>query len=107
MTYEELMAKLRQAPARNQTDVDMYAEQPPGYNEFLDMLDRQCGADFSTRGPDPSGTYCDKLRGHYPATEHEGPDPFGGDGTVCWRGGGSCAGDPLPITDIHYRMKTS
>jgi hypothetical protein len=63
-----------------------------------------CGAQFVTGGPDPYGTSCDQPPGHYPASKHEGDDPiFSEDGNrVRWTGGGSCAGDPLPVRDIEW-----
>jgi hypothetical protein len=74
----------------------------PDHDKFLEMFDRQCGASYTTGGHDPYGTDCDQPIGHYPATDHEGDDPFGGSGRVSWRGGGSCAGDALPFTDVHW-----
>lgn len=82
----------------------MANEQKMSYEEFLAMRDSQCGADFSTGGADPCGTSCDLPRGHYPETDHEGDDLFGGDGRVSWRGGGMCAGDPVPATNVHYMI---
>jgi len=59
----------------------------------------ECGAPL-TLGPqhDPYQTACDQAEGHYPGTDHAGPHPLGtrpGD-RITWRGGGRCAGDPLP-----------
>lgn len=71
---------------------------------YLDEVVEQecCGASL-TLGPthDPYGSECELAPGHYPETDHEGLDPFGGDGKVTWRGGGMCAGDPLPYWHLH------
>jgi hypothetical protein len=69
------------------------ADGPPEYSAG------QCGAPL-TLGPrhDPYQTTCDQAEGHYPGTGHTGPHPLGtrpGD-RITWRGGGRCAGDPLP-----------
>jgi hypothetical protein len=77
-------------------------KEQPGWDRFMEIFDRECGADYTTGGNDPSGTYCDRNRGHYPGSDHEGPDPFGGDGRVSWRGGGSCAGDALPFSEVAW-----
>lgn len=59
----------------------------------------ECGAPL-TLGPqhDPYQTTCDQAESHFPGTDHAGPHPLGtrpGD-RITWRGGGRCAGDPLP-----------
>lgn len=59
-----------------------------------------CHARYSTGGPDPYGTSCDLPGGHYPGTDHQGGHPLGDESTITWRGGGTCAGDPLPYTNV-------
>ena len=62
-----------------------------------------CGAHYTTGGSDPYGTQCDGAVDHYPDTPHEGPDPLGLAGErVRWRGGGQCAGDPLPYQEVEW-----
>lgn len=76
------------------------------YEEYMAERDKECGQTFTTGGADPYGTECDQDKGH--SGKHEGDDPFadGSDphstGRVRWNGGGSCAGDPLPITDVEW-----
>lgn len=66
-----------------------------------DEPEEVCNSFFVTAGRDPSSTECDLKPGH--AEEyHEGPDPFGSNERVRWKGGGSCAGDRLPVTDVQW-----
>jgi hypothetical protein len=75
----------------------------PGPYDWEDEHERMCGASFVTgSSEDPYGTNCDQQVGHYPATKHEGDDPFGNGGRVRWNGGGSAAGDPLPYRDVEH-----
>jgi hypothetical protein len=71
------------------------------YEAWCEQQMTLCGAQFTTGGPDPDDTSCDHGAGHYPHTAHEGPDPLG-DGRMSWRGGGLCAGDPLPQTSVTH-----
>lgn len=65
-----------------------------------------CGASITFGGADPSGSECD-LDPNHEAAYHEGPDPFGGSeyARVRWTGGGSCAGDSLPVRDVEFFVK--
>lgn len=49
---------------------------------------------------DPYGASCELPIGH--SGPHISPDPFGRDGHYEWSGGGTCAGDPLPIRSPRY-----
>lgn len=61
-----------------------------------------CGATYVTGGNDPYSTECD-LQPHGPEVKHLGHDPIAmGGAMVEWRGGGMCAGDPLPVTDVRW-----
>lgn len=62
------------------------------------VTDDGCPAEYVTGGHDPCGTSCDLPRGHDGA--HQGSDPFDGDSTIEWRGGGTVAGDPVPYRDV-------
>lgn len=59
----------------------------------------ECGNSISTGGHDPYGTTCDLPHGH--DGPHAGPDYFG-EGRMTWEGGGSCAGDPLPVRNAQH-----
>lgn len=74
-----------------------------GSRFYPDAEPDECFASL-TAGPahDPYSTHCDLKPGHYPATPHEADCPFGTDRRVEWRGGGSCAGDPLPERDVRW-----
>lgn len=62
----------------------------------------ECGRQLVLGGrEDPYETSCVLTQGSHEV--HEGPDPFGGPGfRVRWRGGGTCAGDPLPHSDLEF-----
>lgn len=63
----------------------------------------RCGA-TALFGPrhDRTEVSCE-LDAHGPEVRHRSSDPFGpGSGAVLWRGGGSCAGDPLPVRDLEF-----
>lgn len=65
-----------------------------------------CGSTLTVGTTDPSSTECDLKPGHYPETSHEGDDPLGVENLrVRWNGGGSCAGDPLPVTIVEWPRK--
>lgn len=73
--------------------------------EYEEQLENTCHAGYvpGLNGDAESfGTDCDQPAGHYPATKHEGPCPFGTDQRVSWEGGGFCAGDPLPYRNVEY-----
>lgn len=76
-------------------------EDDPAYLAHLEAMEKECHASYTTSGSDPYGSNCDLEAGHYPATDHSGPNPFA-PGRVTWRGGGSCAGDPLPTTKVQF-----
>jgi hypothetical protein len=67
--------------------------------EYFEYLDSRCGVSITTGGFDPCGTSCDLDQGH--EGPHEGPDFFG-EGRLRWGGGGSCAGDPLPVRNLEH-----
>lgn len=69
------------------------------YDAWCAEMESMCGVGISTGGHDPYGTSCDLPRGH--DGPHEGPDFFGV-GRLKWTGGGSCAGDPLPVHIIEH-----
>lgn len=50
---------------------------------------------------DPYGTSCDQPV-HGSSTPHQADDPYGANGRVRWFGGGSCAGDRLPVRRIEW-----
>lgn len=58
-----------------------------------------CGIPVVFGGSDPSGAECDKSPGH--GDDHEGDSPFG-EGRVSWSGGGTCAGDALPVSNVTF-----
>jgi len=61
----------------------------------------ECGVELVLGTVDPYGTACARQPGH--DGPHEGPDPFGEKGyRVRWVGGGFCAGDRLPHSDIEW-----
>ena len=72
----------------------------PAFEAWQAEQDRLCHGDFTTGDVDPYGTTCDQLRGH--TGPHIGPDPFGADNRISWKGGGTCAGDPIPAYDVHW-----
>lgn len=75
----------------------------PAYAAYLAEQEKQCGADYVTRGSDPYATSCDQPKGHYPATAHDAPSPFEGDNhRITWMGGGSVAGDATPYTNVEW-----
>lgn len=71
------------------------------HEEEMDRVhDTQCNASL-TIGPahDPYGTSCDLSEAHVNDDRpvvHAGPHPMG-EGRIRWTGGGSVAGDPLPV----------
>lgn len=69
------------------------------YERYCTERENECGNSISTGGFDPYGTSCDLMHGH--AGPHEGPDYFG-EGRMSWEGGGSCAGDPLPVRNVEH-----
>lgn len=74
-------------------------ESVEAYERYYEERDNECGNSISTGGFDPYGTSCDLPQGH--AGPHEGPDYFGC-GRLRWEGGGSCAGDPLPVRNVEH-----
>jgi hypothetical protein len=68
-----------------------------------DERNSECGATLVLGSRDePYGTECDLKKGHYPDSDHKGLDPYGNSGFVTWRGGGTCAGDPLPFYNTRW-----
>jgi hypothetical protein len=61
-------------------------------------LPDECGAVYTTGGNDPYSTSCTLPPRHDDL--HRGPDPFGGDGTIGWRGGQMAGGDRTPYRDV-------
>lgn len=59
-----------------------------------------CGATLVLGTTDPSSTECD-LNIEHP-DKHEGDDPLGCDMRVRWTGGGTCAGDRLPVGGLEW-----
>jgi hypothetical protein len=88
----------------------MEPEDEAAYTAYcIEQFERQqneCGATLIT-GPahDQYHTSCDQPNGHYPKTQHQGPDPYGETGVVTWGGGGMCAGDPLPYRDVVWHLQ--
>jgi len=70
------------------------------YEEFLAEQERMCGASVTLGGADPYGASCELEAGH--RGPHVSANPFGGDGTYEWSGGGMCAGDPLPVRGARF-----
>jgi hypothetical protein len=70
-----------------------------GLEAYYASMENECGNSISTGGFDPYGTHCDLQHGH--TGPHEGSDYFG-EGRMTWTGGGSCAGDPLPVHIIEH-----
>jgi hypothetical protein len=70
------------------------------YEEFIAEQERLCGASVTLGSIDPYGAECALDRGH--RGPHVSPNPFGGDGVYEWTGGGSCAGDPLPVRNSRF-----
>lgn len=68
--------------------------------EYYDWLNSRCFAQYVSGGFDPYATDCELEAGH--SGPHVGADPFGNDGKVKWEGGGSCAGDPLPVRNVEW-----
>lgn len=64
---------------------------------------QQCGRSIPLGYDD--GTSCDRPEGHEGV--HRGPSPHDAASVVIWRGGGSCAGDPLPVRELHHLDATS
>jgi hypothetical protein len=71
------------------------------YYDSEDEGDDTCSARWVSGGSDPYATECEDTQGHYPETDHIGPNPYGV-GKVSWRGGGSCAGDALPYQKVQF-----
>lgn len=94
---------LRPTQADAQPQGDPFAAAEPDWPGDEQEDPPCCGAYYTTGGTDPYGTQCDGAVDHYPDTPHEGPDPFGLAGErVRWRGGGQCAGDPLPYQEVEW-----
>jgi hypothetical protein len=76
-------------------------DEDPAYLAYLAEMERTCGRSV-TLGPahDPYGATCELDTNH--SGPHRSPDPFGGEGFYEWTGGGTCAGDPLPIRDGRF-----
>ncbi len=73
------------------------------YAAWCAEQERLCGRSLTLgASADPYGVTCDKDRGH--AGLHAGPDPISEDPDqrVCWSGGGTCAGDPLPVRNVRF-----
>jgi hypothetical protein len=68
--------------------------------EEAKRLESQCGVELVLGKVDPYATACELPKNHF-VKRHCGPSPFG-EGFVLWDGGGSCAGDPLPVRDITF-----
>jgi hypothetical protein len=75
-----------------------YAEEEEAYARHMREQDLLCNASIEM-GPrnDLYGSSCELEKGHYPETDHKGPHPIAENTTITWRGGGYCAGDPLPM----------
>lgn len=61
-----------------------------------------CGREYTFGSAhDPYGTSCEEPAGHN--GPHKGLNPLGAaDDYVTWSGGGYCAGDPLPVTNVKW-----
>jgi len=70
------------------------------YEEFMAEQERLCGISVTLDGSDPYGASCELEGGH--RGPHVSPNPFGGAGTYEWTGGGSVAGDPLPVRNARF-----
>lgn len=83
-------------------------ESDPQYRQEV-MWDLVCPVYFDT-GPshDPSRVQCTKDEEHHEDPRfkdmHVGINPFASssENVVVWQGGGSCAGDPLPISNVNW-----
>lgn len=80
---------------RSRREADPFED--PAYLAYLEEMERQCGRDV-VFGED--GASCSRDADH-PEKTHRGPSPFG-EGFVEWEGGGSCAGDPLPVRNVRF-----
>jgi hypothetical protein len=75
------------------------AEEEAAHEAWLAAMEKQCGTELVVGSAhDPYSSTCERAKGH--SGKHSGSDPFGGEGYVMWQGGGYCAGDPLPTSDI-------
>ena len=73
----------------------------PAYLAWLEEMERMCGRSVSLGSMnDPYAATCELEAGHPGA--HRSRNPFGGDGHYEWTGGGTCAGDPLPVTNARF-----
>src|SRR6476646_10016954 len=90
-------ATMIQHTAPNFGSDEQYADDP-AYEAYMAELERQCRATYITGGHDPYGTDCGLDAGH--SGPHRGDDPMGNEGQIEWTGGGSCAGDPLPVRNV-------
>lgn len=89
------------------------------YEAWLDAEEERrnttCLATYETGGPDPYGAECDLPKDHTRATlpggepdrearRHEADDPIAQrvGYRVRWNGGGFCAGDPIPASEVEY-----
>jgi len=70
------------------------------YDEWVAQQERICGVGVTLGGADPYGAECELDAGH--RGPHVSRNPFGGDGVYEWSGGGSVAGDPLPVRNARF-----
>ena len=70
------------------------------YDEWVAEQERKCGVSVTLGGADPYGATCELDAGH--RGPHVSPNPFDGEGTYEWSGGGMCAGDPLPVRNARF-----